>query len=96
MLGKGMFGKVYLVKPVSFYNLYALKAIPRRKIEKFYIQEHILREKRMMLHIDHPFIVKLVRTFKDSKRLYFLLEYVHGLPLNFILNHVGLLSNSDA
>lgn len=50
----------------------------------------------MMLHIDHPFIVKLVRTFKDSKRLYFLMEYVHGLPLNFILNHVGLLSNSDA
>lgn len=37
LLGKGMFGKVYLVKPIDSYNLYALKAIPRRKIEKFYI-----------------------------------------------------------
>jgi cGMP-dependent protein kinase len=96
LLGKGMFGKVYLVRPVDSYNLYALKAIPRRKIEKFYIQEHILREKRMLLHVDHPFIAKLIRTFKDEKRLYFLLEYVHGLTLNFIMTHVGLLSNSDS
>ena len=46
--------------------------------------------------IDHPMIVKLVRTFKDSKRIYFLLEYVHGLELGIIMRHVGALNNSDA
>lgn len=54
LLGKGMFAKVYLVKPSDSTNLYALKAISRKVIEKFYIQEHVLvtytqREKRMML-----------------------------------------------
>lgn len=45
--------------------------------------------------IDSPFIIKLVKTFKDPKRVYFLLEYIHGLELNAILKHVGLLSNND-
>lgn len=49
-----------------------------------------------MLHIDHPSVIKLVKTFKDSKRVYFLLEYVHGLELSVILRHVGLLSDLDA
>ncbi|CAG9329651.1 unnamed protein product [Blepharisma stoltei] len=96
MLGKGMFGKVYLVRPASAFQLYALKAISRRKIDVYAIQEHLLLEKHILLLIDHPFIVKMVRTYKDEKRIYFLLEYVHGLELSMILRHVGLLSNSDS
>lgn len=48
-----------------------------------------------MRTLDSPFIAKLVKTYKDSRRVYFLLEYVHGLELNSILKHVGLLSNND-
>ena len=100
-LGKGMFGKVVLVRTAATSNYYALKAISRRKVEKYAIQEHLLvgskqLEKQIMLHIDHPSVIKLVKTYKDTKRVYFLLEYVHGLELSVILRHVGLLSDTDA
>ena len=45
---------------------------------------------------DHPLIIKLVRTFKDTKRIYFLLEYVFGIELGAIIRHVGGLTGSDA
>ena len=95
-LGKGIFGRVYLVHPPNSKQFYALKAVPRSKIEKFAIQEHLLLEKHILMLIDHPMIVKLIRTFKDFKRIYFLLEYVHGLELSVIMRHVGVFSNSDA
>ena len=96
-LGKGIFGRVYLVRSGSYNkHVYALKAVSRTKIEKFAIQEHLLLEKHILMLIDHPMIVKLIRTFKDSKRIYFLLEYVHGLELSVIMRHVGVFSNSDA
>lgn len=41
-LGKGIFGRVYLVHPPDSHHFYALKAVPRSKIEKFAIQEHLL------------------------------------------------------
>jgi cGMP-dependent protein kinase 1 len=100
-LGKGIFGKVYLVHPPDSIHFYALKAVSRHKIEKFAIQEHLLvryiqLEKHILMQIDHPMIVKLVKTYKDPKRIYFLLEYVHGLELSVIMRHVGVLNNSDA
>ena len=46
--------------------------------------------------IDHQMIVKLIRTFKDPKRIYFLLEYVHGLELSIIMRSVGAVNGADA
>ena len=41
-LGKGIFGRVYLVHAPDSQHFYALKAVSRSKIEKFAIQEHLL------------------------------------------------------
>ena len=38
-------------------------------------------EKKIMLQIDHPFILKLVKTLKNSEYLFFLLEYIDGITL---------------
>ena len=99
-LGKGVFAKVYLVKNEK-NDLYALKVVSRRKIDKFAINEQLIvifkqLEKKILSQIDHLMIVKLVKSYKDAKRIYFLLEYIHGLELNMILHHVGLLTNSDS
>jgi cGMP-dependent protein kinase len=40
--------------------------------------------------------MKLVKTYKDNKRIYFLLEYINGLDLDVIMRHIGLFSNHDA
>lgn len=42
------------------------------------------------------FIVKLIKTFKDANRIYFLMEYVRGLDLFEVLREMNLVSNEDA
>jgi hypothetical protein len=35
----------------------------------------------VLLHLDHPFVMKLINTFKDPVFIYFLTEYVEGEDL---------------
>jgi cGMP-dependent protein kinase len=39
--------------------------------------------------------MKMVRTFKDSSRLYFLLEFIQGMDLFDVLRELGLLNDLD-
>lgn len=95
-LGNGMFGNVFLVAHKEKKTLYALKAVDRRKITAYEIEENIVLERKILLQLDHPLIVKLVRTFKDSKRLYYLMEYICGMDLFDVLRKLQLLKECDA
>mmetsp|Transcript_6147 Transcript_6147/g.792 ORF Transcript_6147/g.792 Transcript_6147/m.792 type:complete len:212 (+) Transcript_6147:1707-2342(+) len=91
-----MFGHVFLVVHKEKRSLYALKCIPRIKIACYELHESLLLEKRILMQLDHPFILKLIKSFKDSNRIYFLLEYVRGLDLFEVLRQMNLVSNEDA
>jgi cGMP-dependent protein kinase len=56
----------------------------------------ILREKNILMQLDHSFIIKLVKTFKNQERLCFLTEYVDGDDLHTVCTELGELSNQDA
>jgi len=45
----------------------------------------------MLMLLDHNMILKLVKTYKDTKRMYFLTEYVKGMDLFDVLRMLGLL-----
>ena len=77
-LGEGAFGQVVLTKHPEKMVFYALKTVKKELIEKTHMQKHINQEREILLILDHPFIMKLVKTFKDAKRVYFLMEFVHG------------------
>ena len=96
VLGKGMFGNVFLVVDKNRNRLYALKTVSRRKIERYDIQENLVLERKILLQLDHNLILKLVRTFKDDKRIYFLTEFVRGLDLFDVLRQLNLVSDRDA
>ena len=49
-----------------------------------------------MLSIDHTGIVKLIKTFKDENRVYFLTEFCCGIDLFDALRKIGTLKNKDA
>lgn len=49
-----------------------------------------------MLMIDHTMIMKLVKTFKDNERVYFLTEFINGMDLFDTLRKIGLCKDSDA
>ncbi|OMJ90315.1 hypothetical protein SteCoe_7339 [Stentor coeruleus] len=95
-LGNGMFGNVFLVAHKTDKRLYALKAVDRRKIMAYQIEENIVLERKILLQLDHTLIMKLVRTFKDQKRLYFLMEYIRGMDLFDVIRKLQLLKECDA
>jgi len=80
-LGKGKFGNVSLVH--NNKNLYAIKAVSRKAAEKQKILiKYFLAEKRIMLALDHPFIIKFVKSLKNSEFCFFLLEFINGKNLD--------------
>jgi cGMP-dependent protein kinase len=56
---------------------------------------YISREKSILLKIDHPFIMKLVKTLKDSFNIYFISEYIRGKELFEVIREIGILSNKQ-
>jgi cGMP-dependent protein kinase len=73
-----------------------LKSIDRCKIDNKKIQQSLILERKILMQLDHSFILKLVKTFKDTKRVYFLTEYVRGQDLFDVIRKIGLLSNEDS
>ena len=91
-LGKGNYGSVSLVSSKKNNYLYAIKAINIKQIIFEKMQKNLKLEKNILLQIDHPFIVKLVKCMKDSYNIYFLMEYLKGADLFDVIREIGLLS----
>ena len=84
-LGQGKFGIVTLVHNKNHF--YAIKAVNKKLAERQNILiKYFLEEKKVLLQLDHPFIMKLVRTFKNEENIFYLLEYIHGKSLSKYLS----------
>ncbi|KAK5985232.1 cGMP-dependent protein kinase [Trichostrongylus colubriformis] len=78
-LGVGGFGRVELVcingdKSRTF----ALKALKKKHIVDTRQQEHIFAERNIMMETNSEWIVKLFKTYRDTKYVYMLLEVCLG------------------
>ena len=76
-LGKGKFGNVYLVHNTT--SFYAAKVMSKLTVEQIKGGvQCLINEKKTMLNLDHPFVVKLVKTMKKDGLVYILQEYIKG------------------
>ncbi len=91
-LGSGNYGTVCLVKNKNNNVLYSIKAISIKNTVNDNMCSSLLLEKQILLQIDHQFIVKLVKSLKDKKFIYFLEEYINGKDLFDTIREIGLLS----
>ena len=94
-IGKGNYGFVSLVMNEKTKFPYAIKAINKNHINAEKLHENIQLEKNILLKIDHPFIVKLVKCLKDEKNIYFLMEYLKGKELFDVIRDIGLLNKEQ-
>jgi hypothetical protein len=74
LLGKGAFGKVYLVTKKDTGKQYAMKVLSKETIIKSKITRYALTEKNIMSRIPHPFIVGLHYAFQTNDFLYLILD----------------------
>ncbi|XP_077479121.1 cGMP-dependent protein kinase 1-like isoform X2 [Stigmatopora argus] len=68
---------------------FALKVLKKRHILDTRQQGHIMSERRIMMELHSPFVIRLYRTFRDPKYLYMLLEVCLGGELWTLLRDRG-------
>lgn len=96
-LGTGTFGRVKLVHHPKLKKAFALKQLQKAAVVAYRQQQNVMSEKNIMQMADHPFILRLHKTYQDRDCLYMLLEFVQGGEL-FSLLHIrgGKLADKDA
>lgn len=77
VLGKGAYGKVYLVKKSNV--LYAMKVLKKASIVLHtHSHEQTRNERNILQELEFEFIVKLHYAFQTDTKLYLLLTYAPG------------------
>jgi hypothetical protein len=89
VIGKGSFGKVFLVRDKARRTLHALKVLRKDHIKKKKNVEHNKTERSVLGYVHHPFIVGLIMAFQTPDKLFFVLDYCSGGELFFHLGKAG-------
>eukprot|EP00401_Gymnodinium_catenatum_P035830 CAMPEP_0117465560 /NCGR_PEP_ID=MMETSP0784-20121206/4691_1 /TAXON_ID=39447 /ORGANISM="" /LENGTH=1839 /DNA_ID=CAMNT_0005259477 /DNA_START=64 /DNA_END=5583 /DNA_ORIENTATION=+ len=96
VIGRGGFGIVKMVQAVKTKVRYALKCVRKKDIVDKGQQESLRSELNILAEVDHPFVIKFVRSFNGPAFVYFLTELVSGGELLEALDVMGLLKYGQA
>lgn len=88
VVGKGSFGKVFLVRGKRDKQVYALKILSKATIVEKKQTEHTKSERLILQKINYPFLAQLHFAFQTERSLYLGMEFYAGGPLFFHLQQV--------
>ncbi len=57
-VGAGTFGRVFLVQNVKNEEYFAMKVLKIKEVIKMNQVEHVINERKIMMHCDCPFFVR--------------------------------------
>ncbi len=95
VLGKGSFGKVFLVRLLETKQVYAMKVLKKSEVTRRKQVVHTKTERRIMGATDHPFIVTLRFAFQSDEKLYMVTDYCRGGELFFHLKRMKVFSEDQ-
>jgi serine/threonine protein kinase len=77
-IGRGTFGKVFLVKCKHNEKLYAMKVIRKDIVIQHDSIDSLQVEKLILLQVNHPFIIGMDYVFQKAYRIYFIMDFIQG------------------
>ncbi|OXV07335.1 hypothetical protein Egran_04900 [Elaphomyces granulatus] len=83
VVGKGSFGKVRIVERKDSGLTFALKYIRKEEVVRSESVRNIIRERRMLEHLNHPFLCNLRYSFQDMEYIYIVVDLMTGGDLRF-------------
>ncbi|KAF8852077.1 kinase-like protein [Acephala macrosclerotiorum] len=83
VVGKGAFGKVRIVERKDTNLQFALKYIRKDEVVRSESVRNILRERRMLEHLNYQFICNLRYSFQDIEYMYLVVDLMNGGDLRF-------------
>jgi len=89
VVGKGNFGKVMQVKKKDSGNIYAMKILSKQIIAERNEIEHTKTERNILEKLTHPFLVNLHYAFQSADKLYFVMDFINGGELFYLLQKEG-------
>lgn len=87
VIGKGTFGKVYLVKKKDDGSIYAMKSIRKDVMIENDQIESAKMEKQILFQNKHPFLVKMSYVFQTDEKVYFVMNFIRGGELFTHINN---------
>jgi serine/threonine protein kinase len=77
-IGRGSFGRVYLVRHIRSDKFFAMKVLRKADIYKANETRHVLNERNILRDLNSSFVVSFVGSFQDETCLYLVMEYIIG------------------
>ena len=96
MLGRGSYGKVFLVEKKDTHELFALKVINKIDVINKNSFENLKNEKLIMQKIKHALVVNLEYCFASPSHVFFAMEFKEGGELYRHLRKLGVFSEESA
>ena len=87
VVGRGGFGKVWMVKYKKTHAKYALKEMSKVKIIDRKSEKSIKNEREFLSKLHHPFIVNMICSFQDYENLYLVMDLLTGGDLRYHICH---------
>ncbi|CAJ1337273.1 unnamed protein product [Effrenium voratum] len=98
-VGKGTFGRVYLVRKRddSSQRLLAMKVLKKSRIgDSRRRAEYIITERKVLRSANHPFVARLRYAFQSASRLYLLTDFFGGGELLEHIRRLGRFTEAQA
>ncbi len=96
VVGKGSYGKVYLVEMLSTGKIYAMKELRKDVLIDTDQIENTRIEKEIMKNANHPFLINLEYVFQTPGKIFFVMKFMRGGELYTLLSKEKRFSESRA
>ncbi len=85
VIGRGSFGKVFLVKKKGTNQIYAMKVLRKENILKRNQIEHTKSERQILQQVKSPFLMIMHFAFQTDEKLYIVMDFMNGGELFYHL-----------